>query len=272
MDERTIWAAVAVVAGVVVGAGAGYITRLMVGKRERKGNLEGLAAPAAAFVFWLVLAIGIAVAITILAPDELQPLAEQSLAYLPNVLVAVLLLIVGRAIAAFASSALGAGLAKATGRTRREATLTLRASIMIVTAMLVLAQLGVNTMLLTLVAGAMLFGAAAALALLVGLGGRRVAEEIAAGRYLRRLFTAGDRIEAGDLSGHIVALHPATTELHTTAPGTLHVPNTTLLNTAIRVEHPGQTSQPAPTDPRSTPARPPSDDSGNGVAPASAPW
>jgi small-conductance mechanosensitive channel len=244
MDDRVIWAATAVAAGVLIGAGAGYLTRVIVAKRERRAHVEGLAAPAAAFVFWLVLAAGIGIAIAILAPDELQPLVEQTLTYLPNVLVAVLILIVGRAIAAIASGALGAGLAKATGRTRRQAGLALRVGILIVTVMLVLAQLGVNTVLLNMVAGAVLFGTSAALALLVGLGGRDVAKEIAAGRYLRRIFTTGDRIEAGDVSGHIVALHPATTELSTSASGTLHVPNTDLLNSAIRVEHPDGPDRP----------------------------
>lgn len=238
MDERVIWAATAIASGVLVGAGAGYLTRVVVARRERRAQLEGLAGPAAAFVFWLVLAVGIGVAITILAPDVLQPLAEQTLAYLPNLLVAVLLLIVGRAIAALASGALGAGLAKATGRTRRQAAVALRVGIVVVTIMLVLAQLGVNTMLLTMVAGAALFGISAALALLVGLGGQDIAREIAAGRYLRRVFTTGDHIEAGGVTGRIVALHPATTELSTAASGTLHVPNTTLLNSDIRVEHP----------------------------------
>lgn len=245
MDDRTVWAAVALAGGLIVAAGAGYVTRVLVGKRERKADVAGLSAPAAAFVFWLVLAVGIGIAISILAPDELQPLAERTLTYLPNVLVALLLLIVGRAIAAFASGALGAGLAKATGRTRREAASSLRAGIMIVTVMLVLAQLGVNTMLLTLLAGALLFALGLAFALLVGLGGRKVAEEIAAGRYLRRIVTTGDLVEAGDLSGHVVALHPATIELHTTTSGTLHVPNTLLLRSSIRVEHPSS----PPADP-----------------------
>lgn len=249
MNDRIIWALVAVAGGVLLGAGAGYLTRVVVARRERRLGVQGLSAAAAAFVFWLVLGIGLALAITILAPDQLQPLAEQVLAYLPNVLVAVLLLILGRAIAGFAAGALGAGLAKATGRTRREAVLMLRTIIMVVTLMLVAAQLGVNTMLLTLAAGALLFAIASALALLVGLGGLNVAQEIAAGRYLRRVFTAGDHIEAEDLSGQVVALHPATIELSTDSPGTLHVPNTTLLKAAIRVEHPREASVEKQADP-----------------------
>ena len=252
MDDRTIWALVAVAAGVLVGAAAGYLTRVLVARRERRHGVHGLSAPAGSFVFWLVLAIGLAVAIAILAPDELQPLADQTLAYLPNVLVAVLLLIVGRAVAAFAGNALGAGLATATGRSRREATLVLRTIIMVVTLMLVLAQLGVNTMLLTLAAGALLFSIATALALLVGLGGRAVAQEIAAGRYLRRIFTTADRIEADELAGQVVALHPATTELSTGAPGTLHVPNTTLLKAAVRVERPREADEESRAGPAST--------------------
>ena len=76
----------------------------------------------------------------ILAPGALEPLAERVLAFLPQVLIAILMLIVGRAAATVAGTLLGAGLARATGRTRREMVIVLRSVIMVVVVLLALGQ------------------------------------------------------------------------------------------------------------------------------------
>lgn len=235
MDERELSAIAAVLGGLLLGALIGSLTRKLVLRRERRTQVSGLAAPAGAFVFWVFLALGVAIAVSILSPAALDPVAEDALAYLPNVLIAVLLLIVGRALGSLLSSVFGASLARATGRTRREAAVALKTTIYVVTAVLVLGQLGVNTTLLTLLAAALLFGAASALALLVGLGGRGVASEVAAGRYLRRIVTVGAQIDADGITGTVVALHAATTEVSTGSDGTVHIPNTVLLASPLQV-------------------------------------
>lgn len=251
MGERVLYAVLAVIAGVVVGAVAGGLTRRAVLRRKTR---QEVAAPAAALVFWVALAAGIAVGAGLLAPDAVRPLPGRLLDYLPRVLVAGLILIVGYAAATVSAALLSGGLARATGRTRREATTGLRSAILIAVALLALGQLGVDTTVLTLAAAALLFGTATALALLIGLGGRDLAREVAAGRYLRRLVRPGDHVETPQHSGRISALHPATAELATGPGGTVHVPNTLLLSGTIRV------SRPAPADngeePHPTPARP----------------
>lgn len=237
MSEHILFAVVAVIGGVVVGTAGGGLTRRLIHRGRRGRQLGVVAAPAAAFVFWVALAIGIAIGISLLAPDTLRPLAGQVLTYLPRVLVAGLLVIVGYAAAAATGMLLSGGFARATGRTRREAALSLRIAIMTTVGLLALGQLGVDTTILTIAVAALLFGGAMSVALLIGLGGRELAGEVAAGRYLRRLVRPGDRIDTGQITGRISALHPATTEVETDTSSTLHVPHTQLLSAAIRVQH-----------------------------------
>ncbi|MFG3690203.1 hypothetical protein [Micromonospora sp. NPDC047740] len=236
MDERALYAAVAVIGGVVVGTVGGGLTRRLLRHGPRTQKLRVVAAPAAAFVFWVALATGIAIGVGLLAPDALRPLPGRTLAYLPRVLVAGLLLITGYAAAAATAVVLSGGLARATGRTRREAALSLRIAVMTTVTLLALSQLGVDTTILTLAAAALLFAAALAVALLIGLGGRDLAREIAAGRYLRRIVQPGDHITTGQLTGRITTLHPATTEVETDGAELLHVPHTHLLSQPIRVQ------------------------------------
>lgn len=233
MGERAFYAVTAVIVGITVGAVAGGLTRRLVMRRQAR---QEVAAPAAALVFWVALAVGIAVGAGILAPDAVAPLPSRVIDYLPHILVAGLILIVGYAAATLSAAFLSGGLARATGRTRREAATGLRVAIFVAVTLLALGQLGVDTTILTIGAAALLFGVAAAFALLIGLGGRDLAKEVAAGRYLRRLVRPGDHIETGRLQGRITALHPATTELDTGPPGTVHVPNSLLLRDIVRVD------------------------------------
>ena len=235
MNEPVILATVAVLGGLGLGALLGSLTRRFVSARERHRAVEGLASPAAGFVFWICLAIGIAVAVGILAPEALEPLPGRIFSFLPNLLVAILLIIIGRAAAGVAGSLFSVSLARATGRTRREVAVALRTGIMVVVVLLALGQLGVNTQLLTMAVAAALLCVATALALLIGLGGRHVAQEIAAGRYLRRIVREGDHVQTATVAGTVVALHPATTEVEVEQPGTLHVPNTVLLEAPLAV-------------------------------------
>ena len=234
MGEHAAYAAIAVAGGVAVGTLGGGLTRRFLHRAQRE-QLRAVAAPASAFVFWVALAIGITIGVGLLAPGTVRPLPGHLLAYMPRLLLAGVLLIVGYAAAAATNAVLSGGLARATGRTRREAALSLRIAIMATVLLLALSQLGVDTTILTIAAAALLSGTALAVALLAGLGGRDLAREIAAGRYLRRIVRPGDHIATSQVAGRITTLHPATTEVETDTTGTLHVPHTQLLSEPIRV-------------------------------------
>ena len=100
---------------------------------------------------------------------------------------------------------------------------------------LALSQLGVETTVLSIIVAGFVFAGALAFALLVGLGGRELGGELAAGRYLHRLVHVGDEIEVGSTAGRIVAMHPASVELALKDGSSLHLANSRLTNGEMKV-------------------------------------
>ena len=90
---------------------------------------------------------------------------------------------------------------------------------------LALRQLGIDTAVLHILIGAVVFALALAFALLVGLGGRELGRELAFGRYLHRFLRVGDHLEVGDIAGEIVALHPASVEVRQDDGSSVHITN-----------------------------------------------
>ncbi|HEX2415581.1 MAG TPA: mechanosensitive ion channel domain-containing protein [Thermoleophilaceae bacterium] len=105
-------------------------------------------------------------------------------------------------------------------------------SIFVITAA---AQIAVSTAILMLLIGILLAAAAGTVALAFGLGGREVAREISAGRYLRDAYTPGQRIRVGEVEGEIVGVETAMTILRTETGDTVRVPNNTLLGSVVTV-------------------------------------
>ena len=101
------------------------------------------------------------------------------------------------------------------------------------------AQVAVSTLVLMVVVGILLSGAAATLALAFGLRGREVARELSAGRYLRSAYREGQVISVDGVRGEIVAMETAATVLRTPAGDTVRLPNAMLLSSVVTVHDPG---------------------------------
>lgn len=235
MNERWLYALVAVAVGVTAGAMASWLLGRALQSPRRRRELNHIADPASAFVFWFITAAGIVIALGFAAPGSMDEVPAQVLSYLPRVLVAGLVLIAGYALALACAAILGPGLARGTGRSRRQATTAIRSAFMAAAALLALSQLGIQTTILTIAVAALLFGTAAAMALLIGLGGKDLARDIAVGRYVRRIVQPGDEVEIGEVKGEVAAIHPATLELEASESGRIHVPYSKILAGTLRV-------------------------------------
>jgi small-conductance mechanosensitive channel len=211
--EPWVYATIAVAAGLIVGGVLGWVTRRYLSAPKRRPEVRDVAPAAAAFLFWFVAAAGIVVAVAVLSPETLEPIPAQILAFLPHVLVAGLILIGGWALAVTIGTLFGRALVGATGRRATQLQSAIRVTVMTAAVILALAQLGVDTTILTIIITAALFSVGLAGALLVGLGGRTLAQELSAGRYLRRYLRIGSTVRTDAASGRIVALHPATVEI-----------------------------------------------------------
>jgi small-conductance mechanosensitive channel len=122
-------------------------------------------------------------------------------AYLPNIVAALLLLIVGAAVSQFASQTVveaahnsGIDFAPALGK-------LVSGLIMFVVAMMAIGQLQIDTNMVRIVTSFILAGGALAFGLAFGLGTRDVVRNITAGFYLRKHLITGERVEIAGQAG-----------------------------------------------------------------------
>ena len=234
-----ITAAIAAVGGLIVGAIAARVVRNVLARSQRE-PVRSSAAALATFVFSTVVIIGLVVALGFVDPDSLDTIPADLVDFLPRILAAAIVAIGGNVVASVAKTTTERTL-RGTGAARVGPSIV-RSVVLAFAFILAAAQLGVDTTIINIAAAAVLFGAAAAMALLVGLGGRQVAGEIAAGRAWRTALAVGDRVRATgvagvDIDGFVVEVHPTTVELNCQGRSVL-VPNSQLLDVVVERSRP----------------------------------
>jgi len=157
-------------------------------------------------IFWAVLLFFLAAAADALG----VPVLSTSLAgfgfYLPRVLGAILIAVVGlilgnlaREAVTTAASAAGAPFAAAMGQ-------IIRAAIFIAAGLIAVAELGIDITLLTAVLSVTLLAVLGAFSLAFGLGARTAVSNIIGAHYLRQTFAIGEEVRFGEIEGTISAI------------------------------------------------------------------
>ena len=204
---------------------------------HRMGIQRNVPGIIGTIIFWLLMLVFLMAGFNILGLPAVSDAMQGIVNYIPNLLVATVLIVVGLLVASFlrgvvATSADRVGLSYAeylaNGCYYVFALLTFIAAFN---------QLGVQFALLEqliLIA----FGAVAVgFALSFGLGGRDVMAGILAGYYVRQRLHSGDRVTVGQLEGTVREVGPVATIIETDEDGLLNrrsVPNTKMLNEAVR--------------------------------------
>ena len=239
MIDPWIYATGAVIVGLLSGVvGAALVRRIILNDRRDRPEAHDAAKATATFLFLFFTSLGVIVAIGFTNPETLEPIPAEVLRKSPLVLAAGLILIAARAIAFAVNGMVNTAFASSSGRIRAQVAAVGRAIVYVVGVVLALSQLGVETTILTMIVAAVAFGGAAAFALLIGLGGRELGGELAAGRNLHRLVRVGDDITIDGTSGRVVAMHPASVELSQPDGSSLHLANTRLSRGDLVVHHP----------------------------------
>ena len=230
-----ISAAIAVAAGLVIGSMAARMIRRLIDRPERPEAVRQIAPAMSSFVMGLSVAAGLIAAVGFVSPDQLRTIPRSLVAYLPKVLVAAVLLMVGNVAGGFAAVATRSAMVRATGQPRPGVARAVKVTILCAAVILAVSQLGVDTTIVNLAVAALLFSAGAVVTLLIGLGGIDVARNVAAGRYIRRIAPPGAEVDTGEVSGVVVAVHPATIELRQADGSVVHLPHSTVLSRQITV-------------------------------------
>ncbi len=160
------------------------------------------------------------------------------LGYVPNMIAAILILLVGSALGRFAGNAVarsaedsGLEFAPTLGR-------VLSTVVIFVAVIMAMAQLRLDTDIVRLVTALSMAGAALAFGLCFGLGSRTLVSNILAGLYVKRLFTPGTEIEIDGLRGVVASVSTTSTILNQ-GERELVLANETLLAENTTVYRPG---------------------------------
>jgi small-conductance mechanosensitive channel len=154
-------------------------------------------------------------------------------AYLPNLLAAVLLLVVGTSVSQFVGHAVAQAAEESGIEFASQLGSLVSGLILFVVGVMAISQLRFDTEMVRIVTICTLSGLALAFGLSVGLGSRDVARNVLAGFYARKIFRPGDPIEVRGHRGILRAI-TATQTLIDEETGLLSVGNSVFLDETIR--------------------------------------
>lgn len=153
--------------------------------------------------------------------------------YLPNIIAAVLIVVVGSAVSQFAGTAVtraadesGIEFAKSLGS-------MVSGLILFLVAVMAIGQLQFDTAMVRIVTACVLSGMALAFGLSFGLGTRDITRNVIAGFYARKLFTPGEPLEIRGERGVLKAI-TATQTIIERESGTVTVANGVFLDETVR--------------------------------------
>ena len=206
---------------------------------QHMGIKRNVSAVIGTIVFWLLMCVFLMAAFNILELTGVSKAMENVLGYIPRLLVATVVVVVGLMLASFLRGVIATS-ADRIGITYAEHLASgcyyVLALLTFYTALTQL-QLGMDLELfkyLILIAfGAMGLG----FGLAFGLGGREVVGGILAGYYVRQRLQAGDHVSVAGLEGTVRDVGPVATVIETEEQGLLNrhsIPNAKMLNEAVR--------------------------------------
>jgi hypothetical protein len=228
-------AAIAAAAGIVIGSILARVVRGVLSNERRPDALREAAGAIASVFFAAAVIIGLITALGFVDEQAVDDLPNDFIDYVPRALSAAIVLIVANIAATFIVAALERSLGHVSPAIRRRVPPIVRGAILFMGGLIAAAQLGIDTLILTLASAALFFGIALTAALVAYSGSGPVASEVAASRALRRVLHIGDSVDTEIVTGTIVELHGVKAEIETADGRRVLVPYTGLLESVVGI-------------------------------------
>lgn len=218
------------------------------------GTLRGLGIKTALSeivaqtIFALLLLSFLITAARLMGLDPVARVLEQILIFLPNLIAAVIVFLVGGIVAKFLGD-LVAGVVRSAGVTyaaRIGSLVQYLISLFVV--ILALSTLGLDTSILVTAVTILLAAFGLALALAIGLGARGLVQHILAGYYMRQRFTVGQLLALDQTRGAVRNIGTVNTVV-TTPDGEVVIPNSVLIDSIVQSPAPPPAAPPEPASP-----------------------
>lgn len=189
-------------------------------------------------VFWAIILFAVLASLGPLGLDSLADTFNQIVLYVPRILVAVLIVLLGTSAAGVVAGLARRGLVElGVSRTGPFATLA-RFAVIFVSAVLAANVLGIEATILISIAIIVLGGVVLTAALALGLGLRQLSQNVAAGRYLAEGIEEGDEISVNGVSGIVERIGHAMTTIRATDDEVHLIPNSHFLEHPVRKRKP----------------------------------
>jgi hypothetical protein len=200
---------------------------------ERAGLGRSLAHVISVAVRISLTVVVVFAALSLLGLQFLSQSLNEGVLFLPKVLAALALVLIGVVLAAFVRDRVD--------RTATQWDLPIplgpvaQGVVLAIFFITAAAQLTISTALLMILVAILLAAAAMPFAIAFGLGGREVARSLSAGRYVRAAFDEGQVIRVDDIRGRVERIEPSATVLRTETE-TIRVPNHVLIDRTVVIE------------------------------------
>ena len=180
---------------------------------QRVGIRQKLDVFLPRLLYFLLLILLAKTAADALELDAISDALGTFFGYLPNLVAALLLLLIGSAVGPFVGGMVTRGAEESGLEFAPILGRLVSAAIVFVVALMAVGQLKIDTEILRIVTSFFLAGLALAFGLSFGLGTRDLTRNILAGFYARRLLTVGEELTLGDERGVLEAITPTHTVL-----------------------------------------------------------
>ena len=204
---------------------------------QHMGIKRNVPAIVGTIVFWLLMCVFVMAAFNILGLKELSAATGKLVNYIPNLLVATVVIVVGLLVASFLRGVVATSADRLGVSYAERLAAACYYALALLTFIMAFKQLGLEFALLDKLILIAFGGLALGFGLSFGLGGRDVMAGILAGYYLRQRLSAGDHVQVAGLEGTVREVGPVATILETDEGGLINrhtVPNTKMLNEAVR--------------------------------------
>ncbi len=197
---------------------------------ERWAELVGQLVPV------LMVAVIVVGALVVIDPDQADQLLQSLISSVPKVMVALIVVIIARALGRIVGLFAEAGLRTVSAVLAGRARLIASGAITGIGIVIAMQQLGVSADIILVLVAALAFGTAVAIALSIGLGSVPLAKQVAAGRHVASRYNPGERVRVGDVEGTIVEIGLVSSRIRIGDAAAVDVPNAEFIEAAISID------------------------------------
>jgi small-conductance mechanosensitive channel len=184
-------------------------------------------------IFWLIMLMFMISVSETLGLDKVALTVESFVLYLPNVIAAVLIFVIGSVIASFTKDLVGNGAERLGMEYAKPLSSFVYGVLIVVISLLAIEQLQFDTALISNAIQILLVAAGLALALTLGLGTRQISQQLVSGVYAREMFNNGDRIKIDDTEGVIEEVGSVSSRIVLDNSQKIQIPNDILVESLV---------------------------------------